>query len=294
MSGLIKPGRWNVNPGDLSLENQSLWNGLVSLVPIWEGGSAAVTDMMWRGEGPPAIPAGNATLAPTPFGPGLDFDGTSDWISWNIQTDSPWEGLFDFSSVLIVRFDRTTGFDSSIIRKDGTFNFQNVGGDIRIAIWPGGILRLRVMAGLAGLAIGDWNMFVINWNESTGVLDAYQYDFTERTLSTDTYTHPSGDGALDVNNTKDYRWGATEGGLEEFDGSIAFYAAWDRLLSQAEIQQLMREPFGLITPAPFVQTEPIAFFDLTDMPADFGTADNAAIQVRSQATNINTNLSRVA
>ncbi len=260
----IKPGRWSVNPADIDPINLNLWNRLVSLVPIWEN-NPRVHDVIWTGgANNPATPT-NVTTQSMKFGPTLAFDGVDDYLEWDTAI-SPYGGLTELSWVIVIRPNDITNAQS-FVRKDGTFNFQfspDAGLDRwLIGLWPGGTLSVNRF--LDPVIIDTWYVVVGRWRSSD-----QQLTISDRGLD-----DPSGivrtqslsvspTGALGNTGSNQYRWGTTEGGNEDANADVAFFAAWDRKLSDPEAAQLVRDPFGMIRPSPSVASAFASLYSTVD------------------------------
>lgn len=234
----VKPGRWSVNPSSIGPNYQSLWKGLVALVPVW--GDPTPIELVKR-----KLATDTTRPKMTPvvdrFGPALRqsqaLDTGASWLagdydefSTNPATTLAWVGTrvgvgdatgphmwgyYVSESVQI----RLVSFDDEIFYLE--YNDAFIGSVVMPANTP-----------LLGLA------FVSNGRQ---YLRVYNLLTTERIASgsdSSVFTPPAAGGRLVLGSAAALSIGV--------DHTLA--AAWNRELTDAEIQSLLIDPFGMIRP----------------------------------------------
>lgn len=248
---LAKPDPWNVSRAFVSKDAQRLWDGLVMLVPAWEGGGAPVEVIT----NTPLAPVGGQEWAHGPRGMSLYSDDvTTNDGGWtfqpNLQTHPSMLPVTTAVTVVIHKRKRdgTNRVSSAfgVIIEAGQ-DAQRCGAHVPFSdgtvYWDfggttGGTSRLSV----AGLSFGDdvW-CFDAGYRGmeiwQNGVLVASQAGHATRTLDGDNFSLGNGN----TDNTSP---------IKADNAEYAIFALWDRQLDIEDCRRLTLDPWPLIRYAP--------------------------------------------
>ncbi len=247
----LKPGMWAVTPAAVDPLYQSFWRDLMLCLPLWEG-SGAPTEIVTK------LTADSISALDwitTEYGPAVNSDSAAriTWTSFPTGSFGESQGTTDpeVSIVFLVRV-RASGnshaplawsSNSPTGEPDGLWSVgvnTTAVDDWQIAWDDAGIHNTELSTvAVAGDTI--WELVTIT-REKGGVFRFY-HDGIEVASSTDTtaWNAVATDLQLvlfkeDANATRTF-------------GSVAFAAAWNRVLSAAEIGLLSDNIYGFITPA---------------------------------------------
>lgn len=234
----VKPGRWSANPSSIDPHYQSLWRGLVALVPIW--GDPTPIELVKR-----KLATDTTRPKMTPivgrYGPALRqsqaLDSGASWLagdynefSTNPATTLAWVGT------------RVGVGDATGPHIWGYYVSETV--QIRLVSFDDEILYLEYNNDFIGSVVMPTNTpilglaFVTNGRQ---YLRLYNLSTTARIGSdsaTTAFSPPAAGGRLVLGSAA-----AFSIGVDHLLG-----AAWNRELTDAEIGSLLIDPFGLIRP----------------------------------------------
>ena len=184
-----------------------------------------------------------------------DFDGTDDWLDFGDTTIM--DGLTELSAGGWFFIDTTPagGSNVSVLRKDGTatpVQLNGSDGKWNCVLWSSGI---KIFNGptFATIGTGAWVHLMATWTTGDGDVDFY----INGALSVTT----AGTAASGLDLTANVlRFGATEGGGEDYNGRMAEIAFWNRELTAGEVALMGADsycplfvPRGLILYTPLVR-----------------------------------------
>ncbi|QKG55050.1 LamG-like jellyroll fold domain-containing protein [Hymenobacter sp. BRD67] len=176
------------------------------------------------------------TVAATPPGNALAFDGVDDYVPFGSTPAVNNLGLGSFSMEAWVYYDGGNGAES-IIRKDGDYNLYLNGNTLHAEVWTGGMGNpawQRIDASTTALPANRWAHVAAVWNGSTmqlyinGALEA----------STTTSSSISASATLTLGKSQVYG-NLLNGRLDE----VRIYTA---ALSQAQVQADMRSTASVL------------------------------------------------
>lgn len=269
-----KPGRWSVNPADIAPEYRSIWRGLSYGFSFW--GEAERLFPFYRNENlnddQGVMPSG-WTWQANETGTSLNMDG-----SGQMRIASSYGGVATEASVLWVGHGHTAAITRIWGVRDNFEIRQDASGFASNELFQAGASE-DATVGTSSIISSDHSVDHV-------------------IIATAAYSSGGGPSAIWVDGVRE----ATSNFANELpasgnlflggratpygDACMSLFVHWDRVLGDGEIALLSRDPFGLIRLEPgVVYDDAIAFFNLTDMPSDFGTADHARLTVRARREN---------
>lgn len=328
---LLKPGQWAVSSADIDPQYLSLWTGLRSLIPWWNG--IAGFDLIARTRGIPNASVDLPIMSPTTLGLALDCTSTTSTPS--VGFSSFVYPPSDFTCITLV--NRTADFaaNGTLLYNPSTLNHFVLRDDSVNVIWRlrlGGTLRsLNFGVGETAFPLNTWVLAGLRHTSGSQDVFARQVGGTELASASSSWSGDyDGDAGLNI--------GSNDLSGQRIPAFHSMFYMWDRVLSDEDILQLSLDPFGLIRFAPIVSgisvtlyatgdgtitdvvneldaasplwssidDDPASFDDddwinnaitpgtvqflplLTDMPAEFDTADSASIVIRYRGQNFST------
>lgn len=225
--------------GTPARERIGLASGLVALYALNEGSGAPVNCVT----GVPAA-SNSATWSGSPYGPGLSFNGTSQYASLlNDAALNPPTALT--VAVLASPAASATTMTLALSRDSST-------GGWSFYLSASGALYYTVAAGGGSVgtsssqADGGWHLFAASQSSNTtGGVQLYRDGMPVATGSVGAWPGTPGSGvarALGTNVTASSNW---------LRGSLALFAVWNRALFPGEHLALAMNPWQLFAPRPY-------------------------------------------
>ena len=247
LTSRLKPPRWPVQAGRLSPEWQRIFDAAVCLLPLWDGQGETVRDI--SGHGHHGTLKGGANWFTSRYGGAVDFGSM-----WNYRyIDLPHSDLhtlpetYDFTIVAVSREDSDPNGDRVVWGFGGVDDLQLIQFDKSIqtprVYWRnlGGSI---IYTGSAPYAIGEWAQLALVCrapNDQRLFINGAEFAASSATGTAGPFN------SLWIGGWAD--------GSQWFDGDIAFFAIFDRALSDGEIALMGRDPFGL-----FRQADDVALY----------------------------------
>jgi hypothetical protein len=237
LTSRLKPPRWPVQAGLLSPEWQRIYGAAVCLLPLWDGQGETARDI--SGHGHHGTLKGGANWFTSRYGGAVDFG--SMWSYYYI--DLPYSDLhalpttYDFTLVVLSRQDSDPNGDRGPWAFGGTDDLQLYLFDKAVQrprVYWGNLGGSIINTGLAPYGVGEWVQLAFVSRASND----HRLFVNGAEFATSTAT-----GAAGPFNS--LRLGGWADGSQWFDGDIAFFALFDRGLSDGELALLARDPFGL-------------------------------------------------
>ena len=237
---MLKPQIWPVERGKLARGYRDIFDSAVCLLPMWDLVGPTVYDI--SGHGNHGTLTGGANWFVSDHGGSVDFGSPSQ----QYYVDLPYSALhslpttYDFTLLAISREDSDPNGDRALWAFGGT-------DDLLFYHFDKTVLRPRVFwrdlggsiinTGTAPYGVGEWAQlaFVCRASNDHRVF----VDGAEFASSTAT-------GSAGPFNS--LRIGGWADGSQWFDGDVAFFAIFDRALSDGELALLGQDPYGLIRP----------------------------------------------
>lgn len=214
-----------------------LAQGLVLAMPLYEGSGGVVNDISGK-ENHGVIT--DVVWSNTPYGKGLHFNGTNDYVKVNNNSSLDFEAGFTVFALAKPTYtdDETRIFyryDS--ISKDGYYLAQRPDGSgiWGFAIWVNGAWDI---ASSDSPPSGNWQQ-IVGVRETDGTLNLY----VDGVLQSSPGSNP---GAID--SSGDLYIGVDVDMNADYEGAMANLLIWNRALSQSEIAQLNNDPFSIYRP----------------------------------------------
>ena len=269
-----------MSPAHIDPEYVNFWSGLIFASPMWGSNNGEETDIV-SGQ----LSNTGAVLKPLretgQLGIGRRFDRASqkalEWANHpnydRLNTTSAWTYFVAFSQFEpnVDAGPALVGVEADVTNRSGIYLDPSRNCDFFL-----GTTRLDGVQNTqpeAWMAAARWDgalLYGDQWDADTG-----ESVFTGSTA--ETFQTPAG-GKVHMGPgtvTTGAKW-----------GGISYVAyIWDRWVTTTDLELLVADPFGPIRPATLFPSVTAAFFDVTDMPGDFGTADAATIIVRYRGQN---------
>ncbi len=238
-----KPLSWNANRGSVADELQWAWDGLVDIVPFWEGGGAAGRIL---GANNQALGSGASWLQTPQGGRGIDLDGTS-----NGHHKTGGQG-----------YDRVlNGNDGSRFTILTVFIADTASGGARQTIWGNEERALEPWIEINGQGTGSFVLAIpgiwLAYTVESVIADDTLYVAFTRSIGVGTltktfwingieYTDQGSSNSKTTWSTSDKYFGRRADGSQMFNGKILLHHVWNYPLPIAGIQQLTPRIFDLI------------------------------------------------
>ncbi len=290
----VKPALWAVNRAGVDPAFQGLWRGLRFVLPLFSNPPVE----KFSSATPNGV-TGVPVLVPETFGLALGLNGDTNQevqYRWALADTRLPSSLAAFTWVVICTPTFHPGQHNGVpfgdSENEGNFNGFNTRSGISAGHYDG-TTHTRVQGGFTGNDfLGRPQIYVNRW-EAGGPVNLLCRLLDTGGVLADVESAAVSNNAS-IASTLHLAGGESSGLSRMFGANYAWVGVWDRRLSDAELEQLSADPFGLIRPAPLsldpASLDPQVFFDITDVPADFGNAEAATITVRAQGKDVSSTI----
>ena len=210
--------------------------GLEAFWPFAEGGGNTIRNV--HGGFGTGVFYGDVAWVATPFGPGLYFPGTDDWIDLDGA-----KGFADTDPHTYVAILYGGLGDWIFCNSHATYygtSFSTYGN--KITFWSGDGSSLTSSA--TALSATVWQMLSVTYNGDKADAAGVKF-YRDGNADGTGQAKAAGWGASNLTQSK--RIGAWWNGGYDLGGTLGMLASWSRALSASEIEWLYRDPWDIIT-----------------------------------------------
>lgn len=249
-----RPSRWAFSPAFIDPRYSSLWRGVQSVFPLWEGGGVTVYN---AATGRTGTHANFPTWAPF----GLDFDSAS---NERVEIDVA-DAVGDSESHAVVIVFRSTTSTQGVLYQEGHTSQQNqvlsvsVHGDEATPFITyvlrgdsSSAFRRSYYTGTnVDYADGEWHCVVMSiQNQQLGGATPNFFGYVDGVdMFVDWVTFPTSSTPPGARTfTKAIIGRGVYWDDNPYDGDIAFFASWRRAITRPEARLLSADPFGMLRP----------------------------------------------